>query len=158
MLLLVYFFEYVCSVGLAQIANTNRSTHVQDRDYVMLATCYQLGVFISRSSIAILEIPYFGTLTTLQGINMMIWSFHCEYNLFNEYVQFALMVYVGLLGGAMYVNVFYHILSDPTIDNKDRELCINMASICLNLGVTFSCCYELIMDNTFFKDLVERSH
>lgn len=58
----------------------------------------------------------------------------------------------------MYVNVIFDILSDKKIANADRELCINLMSICVNIGITLSAAYELFMDNTYFSDLVNKSH
>eukprot|EP01084_Bolivina_argentea_P144219 253095_1 len=135
MLLLVYVFEYVISVGLAQIANTNRNSATQDLDYVLLAFCYQFGVFLSRSSVSIIELPYFGTMTLLQFCNMILWGIHCVTNLFHyEAIEYVLMVYVGLLGGAMYVNCAYSLLIDKTISDKDRELCMNFMALACNIG------------------------
>ncbi|ETO32174.1 Batten's disease protein Cln3 family protein [Reticulomyxa filosa] len=158
-LALVYFFEYVVSVGLAQIANVHESDSVQNRDYVVLALCYQAGVFISRSSISLVQFDQIGMacLTSLQGINFVLWHFHCEYNWFPQWLQFVWMIYVGLLGGAMYVNVVYSILSDTKITKKDKELCMNIMSIWVNFGIIMSSAYEIVIDNTFFAHLVQSS-
>ena len=143
---------------IAQIANTNRKESQQDFDYVILSTCYQFGVFLSRSSVSIIELPYFGTMTFLQFINVIIWCFQAEYNILHyESLEYILMIYVGLLGGAMYVNVAYNILSDKTINEKDRELCVNLMALAVNVGITMSSVVELIMDNTFFESLVNKS-
>jgi len=37
-----------------------------------------------------------------------------------------LMIYVGLIGGASYVNTNYLILKDPLIEKDDRELLLNI--------------------------------
>jgi hypothetical protein len=42
------------------------------------------------------------------------------------WLQFPLMVYVGLLGGASYVNIFYLLLHDPKITQRDKELAVNI--------------------------------
>lgn len=98
--------EYICYVGLAQIANTDKSDHIQDRDYVLLGIMYSFGVFISRSSMVISKIKYFGIMALLQFGNVVLWSFHCRYNLFSEYAQYGLMFYVGLLGG-IFLLIFF---------------------------------------------------
>ena len=46
--------------------------------------------------------------------------------------QVANMFFTGLLGGAMYVNVFANLVDDPTIANKDRELGINIVALFVN--------------------------
>lgn len=44
------------------------------------------------------------------------------------------MIYVGLLGGASYVNIFYILLNDDKYPEKDRELCINIAALFITVG------------------------
>ena len=44
-------------------------------------------------------------------------------------VQFAHMWFVGLLGGAMYVNTFYSVMADHNIASDDKEMCVNLVSI-----------------------------
>ena len=46
----------------------------------------------------------------------------------------ALMIYVGLLGGASYVNIFYLLLHDGKYPENDRELCINIAAVFITFG------------------------
>ena len=50
----------------------------------------------------------------------------------------ALMIYVGLLGGASYVNIFYLLLHDGKYPENDRELCINIAAVFITFGKLFS--------------------
>ena len=65
---------------------------------------------------------------------------------------FPMMVYVGLLGGASYVNIFYLFLHTRRIPDKDREFCINLGAISAIIGITFACLYILLMDNTYLAD------
>ena len=44
------------------------------------------------------------------------------------------MIYVGLLGGASYVNIFYILLNNSKYPEKDRELCINIAALFITVG------------------------
>ena len=46
----------------------------------------------------------------------------------------SLMVFVGLLGGASYVNIFYLLLHDDQYPEKDRELCINITALFITFG------------------------
>ena len=50
----------------------------------------------------------------------------------SSFIQVANMFFTGLLGGAMYVNVFANLVDDPTIANKDRELGINIVALFVN--------------------------
>ncbi len=61
------------------------------------------------------------------------------------------MVYVGLLGGGSYVNIFYLVLHDPNISPLNRELCVNITAIFINVGITLASAFILVMDNTFLE-------
>ena len=84
--------------------------------------------------------------------------------------QLPLMVFVGLLGGASYVNIFYNLLNDDDYPDEvcwewllplvihtrgleqDRELIINMAAIMINVGIMSASVFTLVMDATFLAD------
>ena len=63
----------------------------------------------------------------------------------------ALMIYVGLLGGASYVNIFYQLLHDSKYPEKDRELCINIAALFITFGKhnDKSTSYQLVVKQKF---------
>ena len=71
-----------------------------------------------------------------------------QYPFMNVYVQFLAMVYVGLLGGAMYVNVFYLLVQKDAnpIPEEDRELCINLVATFMTVGIVTSSIFEIIFD------------
>ena len=60
--------------------------------------------------------------------------------------QFAAMVYVGLLGGAMYVNVFALLVDDVSIHKRDKEFAINLVAIFVNFGIVGASMFELLLD------------
>jgi len=72
-------------------------------------------------------------------------------------LQFVLMVYVGLLGGAMYVNVFFLLVEDKQLDAKDQELGINITAIFINVGIVAASLFEILMDKTFLASQVALS-
>jgi battenin len=76
-LALVYFFEYVASVGFAAKANPKKegSDWWYTNAFEILAFCYQIGVLISRSSISIIKIKRIWIMTFLQGANFALWLF-----------------------------------------------------------------------------------
>jgi hypothetical protein len=61
-----------------------------------------------------------------------------------------MMVYVGLLGGAMYVNVFALLVDDPGIPKADKEFGINLVAIFVNLGIVVASMFELLLDKVIF--------
>lgn len=161
-LMLVYFFEYCVSVGFAALANIKpakgRGGFFRRHSYAILAFCYQLGVFVSRSSISVLKIRRFWVLTTLQAANFAIWLVHSTNPFLPLWLQFALMVYVGLLGGAMYVNVFYFLVRDPAIADADKELAINVTAIFINFGIVAASAFEIASDKTFLAGRVDETN
>ena len=75
---LVYFFEYVVSVGAADKANPSDDDSLpfeKKNAYVILSFCYQVGVLLSRSSLHLFKIRRVGWLTNLQGLNFILWIF-----------------------------------------------------------------------------------
>jgi hypothetical protein len=65
-------------------------------------------------------------------------------------VQFVLMVYVGLLGGAMYVNVFANLVEDARIPNVDRELAVNIVAMFVNGGIAVASMFDILLDKVIF--------
>jgi battenin len=162
-LTLVYFFEYVASVGAADrsqpcMPTTDPSApcqlpHSSDwfvaNAFVLLAFCYQLGVFISRSSLRFVRIRHVEWLTLIQAGNFVLWICQAYFKFMPIGAQLPMMVFVGLLGGASYVNIFYNLLNDDEYPEEDRELIINMAALMINFGIIMASVFTLVMDATF---------
>lgn len=62
-------------------------------------------------------------------------------------IQIPFMVFVGLMGGAAYVNIAYSILSSEVIPKEMKELCLNINAICSNIGITIATLITIIVDN-----------
>ncbi len=150
-LALVYFFEYVASTGCAAKAQPVHDASAKTK-YVVLQLSYQIGVFISRSSLSVVRIRAVWILTALQFVNFILWQIQAEWKLVPFLLQIPAMVFVGLLGGAMYVNVLFNILSDKKIPDDLRELGINITTMFVTLGITASSVYDLAIDKTFLAN------
>ena len=151
----VYFFEYVASTGAADRAedpNETESGFFSRQSYAILAFLYQVGVFISRSSLSFVKISKVWILTVLQGINFVLWVLQATFHFMPIWLQFILMVYVGLLGGAGYVNICYIVLNSPSIPDIDRELCVNMIMYCITFGIFSASAFTILMDETWLSD------
>eukprot|EP00697_Spironema_sp_BW2_P002378 gnl/Spiro4/13180_TR6989_c0_g1_i1.p1 gnl/Spiro4/13180_TR6989_c0_g1~~gnl/Spiro4/13180_TR6989_c0_g1_i1.p1 ORF type:complete len:470 (-),score=130.14 gnl/Spiro4/13180_TR6989_c0_g1_i1:61-1422(-) len=155
---LVYLLEYVIQTVFALQANTapnNCDGHLTVTEwfecnaYETLSWCYQVGVLISRSSLSIVKIKRVGVLTFLQFILSIVWFFIAWKHIVGVWPQFALMICVGLMGGASYVNCFYVILKDKRISKENKEPCVNIAALAINIGVLASCGIS-----TFFAEIV----
>ncbi|KAG5479005.1 hypothetical protein LSCM1_02847 [Leishmania martiniquensis] len=98
--------------------------------YAVCQFCYQLGVLVSRSSLLIVKIPYVGVISIIQIINAVCWIVQAKVLYIKSgtksrqvglsFILFIWMFFIGLMGGASYVNVFYLILKRST-KLRERE-------------------------------------
>ncbi|KAK0424735.1 hypothetical protein QR680_008820 [Steinernema hermaphroditum] len=111
-LMLVYFGEYFINQGLVELLifdcshGFGFSVGSQYRWYQVL---YQLGVFVSRSSVNFVQIRprYLPLLAALQIINAMVFFEDAQHRFFPHIsIVMLIIFYEGLLGGAAYVNTF----------------------------------------------------
>lgn len=117
----------------------------------------QFGVLLSRSSVGFFQIQQIWILTGLQALNFAVWFCHALNPFLPLWLQFVLMVQVGLLGGFMYVNVFYLLVRETKVPEADKELGINLTAIFINFGIVLSAITEIILDKTILADAVERT-
>eukprot|EP01139_Manchomonas_bermudensis_P025888 Amastigsp_a847190_26.p5 type:complete len:163 gc:universal Amastigsp_a847190_26:1-489(+) len=148
--------EYVVSVGCADLAEPKsgapaHSNFFATHTFVVLAFCYQLGVFVSRSSLRFFKVKHVEVLSVLQLVNMAFWMLDDAHKWMSYPWQFAAMVYCGLLGGTSYVNTFYLINSSVRIGDADRKLCIYIAAVFTNVGICAAAAFVLLMDGTFMS-------
>lgn len=157
---LVYFFEYMCLTSFAErYVAKMKLEHPERHDefifkhgYVIFSFCYQIGVFLSRSSLSVIKIPKVQILTGLQMINFVFFLFNTIFLfLGNFYVCFGLMVWVGLMGGGSYVNVMYQILESPSLAKNEKELALTMTGVCNDIGILLASLLSLLLANTAFK-------
>lgn len=155
---LVYFLEYMCLTSFAEryVAKMkiehpeNKSDYIYSHGYVIFSLCYQVGVFISRSSLSVVKIKRVEILTILQAINFVFFFSNTMFLfLGNFYVCFGLMVWVGLMGGGAYVNVMYQILESPDLAKNEKELALTVTTVCNDLGILTASILSLIFSNTF---------
>lgn len=90
-----------CASQIIDLHPDKKDSFVYSNTYVIFNLCYQVGVFISRSSLSIIKIKKVWIITLLQLALFTFYMlnaflFFCK----NIYVLFTLMVFVGLMGGA----------------------------------------------------------
>lgn len=151
----VYFFEYVIQVAGASLANdtdsgasrtTTATPHtdtVKAHAFALLSLTYQVGVFIARSSLSFVKVKRIEILTVLQALNFAWWSVQARWQPWSIGAQLACMAWVGLMGGAMYVNVFALMVNDHRIPAADREFSINIVAIAINIGIVSASIFDL---------------
>ncbi|XP_013403348.1 battenin-like [Lingula anatina] len=149
---LVYLFEYVARACASKVEAKSAYNVGCPEFYAALQFCYQAGVFASRSSVQIIQIRRVEVLTLLQLVNMVVWLLDVHFKVIPEYLLPAYMIYVGLLGGASYVNIFYLLLHDGKYPDEDREICINIAGLFVTLGITSATGLETALFETILKE------
>lgn len=141
-LALVYVGEYLINQGVTQLIifncseGFNLNINAQYRWYQVL---YQFGVFISRSSVKLFELPTWSLflLPVLQASNFAFFLFEAIYWFVPSIgIIFGLIIFEGLLGGAAYVNTFnkIHKMVSPDV----REYSLSVASLGDSIGVNFA--------------------
>lgn len=142
------------SVGFASKANPHApaSDWWRTNAYELLAFAYQVGVFFARSSVSLVQIRRIEILTALQAAQFVLWFIHAAHPFLPLWLQLVDMVFVGLLGGLMYVNTFYLLVKEKRLRKADQELGINLVAISINIGIVVSSVLEIILFTTMLQD------
>ena len=109
---LVFFFEYLINSGVLPTWTRFRDGvhHDQSKTYALLIFVYQIGVFLSRSTLELIHVPFLSVMTVLQIINLVFFIICSIYELLPSlYIAIVLVAYEGMLGGLTYVNTFHRI-------------------------------------------------
>ena len=148
----VYFLEYVIQSAFVHCAQ--KPSEVQDWHYPLMNLMYQIGVFISRSSLALFKFPWVGWLTLCQLVFFGMWATQPFFYWMPIYVQIIFMICVGLFGGCSYVNSFHLIMNDPHLSTKEKEVVTSWNAFVISLFIVLSTVFDVVSENTFLKDKV----
>ncbi|XP_068194096.1 battenin [Antennarius striatus] len=136
-LTLVYLAEYFINQGLMELLYFPRFFLSHAEQYRWYQMLYQIGVFVSRSSLCCVKIRKVLLLSLLQVVNAVVLLSAVQYQFLpNAWVLFAIIFYEGLLGGATYVNVFYFISKES--EDRRREFSLAAASVGDSLGIALA--------------------
>ncbi|CAG2248826.1 BTS [Mytilus edulis] len=134
-LILVYFAEYFINQGLMEILYFNNVSWSISEQYRWYQVDYQLGVFISRSSVNFFEVKRLWVLPIIQFINLGILLTQVFYRYIPSIaIIFVIIFFEGLLGGAAFVNTFYQISKE--IRAEYREYSLGAATIADSFGIS----------------------
>lgn len=151
----VYLSEYVINQGISPtllfpLEELPRWLFSSFRDiYVVYGFLYQLGVFISRSSINFgIRIKNLYYLSILQFLNVIITIVQSSYNVpFHKiWLLLLLIFYEGLLGGFSYVNTFASVSENSP--RSRREFNMGCVSISDSLGIVLAGCLNWWLEPT----------
>ena len=109
-------------------------------EYTLLNLLYQVGVFISRSSVNLWRLKTVVQLqmpAVLQCVNALVLSTALVYNyLPSFYIIAAIAVWEGLLGGMIYVNVFYMV--SERFSGRTKEFMLGATSQAYGASITMA--------------------
>jgi battenin len=153
-LFFVYLAEYWINQGLMELLAYSRCAHWIDTkaQYRWFQTIYQIGVFISRSSVNIFPVKKIWLLSVLQWVNFVFLVFVARYqfipgNTIGILILFAIILYEGLLGGGTYVNAFYRISKEVAPEYKEFSMgvasCADSTGIAIAGGVSIPIHYYI---------------
>ncbi|XP_011158713.1 battenin [Solenopsis invicta] len=147
---LVYLFEYFINQGLYELIEFDGIWLTHDEQYRWLQVDYQIGVFISRSSVNIVTINKIWIMSVLQFANVIILLFETLYYYIpNIWIVFALVLWEGLLGGGSYVNTFFRMSTE--IPKEDREASLGIATMADSIGIALAGWLSMPVHNSICK-------
>ncbi|CAF0759189.1 unnamed protein product [Brachionus calyciflorus] len=137
-LFIVYFSQYFINQGLFELLyfkDAFLSKHKEQ--YRWYSVIYQLGVFISRSSIKWIKIKFIPIFPILQVLNVLIALSQIFFGyLPSIWFVFVLILWEGLVAGSCYVNAFNRVSIE--IPKENREFSIAFTSFANSVGVALS--------------------
>ena len=135
-----------------QVEGQPNSSIIVNEYFVILNVCYQIGVFFSRSSLKFIKIKRVWFLTFLQMCNFVFMFLNAKYMYFESlYVVCPVLVFVGLMGGASYVNVLHGILELETLDKTEKESAMSLCMLFNDTGILCATTLSIILSNTVLK-------
>ncbi|XP_072026416.1 battenin-like [Amphiura filiformis] len=149
-LILVYYAEYVINQGLFELIYFPGIWLSHSEQYRWYQVDYQLAVFISRSSVNLIQFKRLWIFAVLQFVNLAIlMSESTLHFLPNIWIMFLIVFFEGLLGGTAFVNTFYRISQESS--PKDKEFSMGVTTISDSSGITLAALSAIPLHNALCK-------
>ncbi|XP_047127410.2 battenin [Hydra vulgaris] len=135
-LFLVYLAEYTINQGLFELLYYDIWLS-QASQYRWFQVDYQIGVFISRSSVNLFQIKKVIFPALCQWLVLLFLLLEVYYVFIRSFwITLIVILFEGLLGGTVYVNTFYLIFQE--IEEDYREFSMSMANVANINGITIA--------------------
>lgn len=136
-LFMVFVAEYTINQGVSPtlLFPLESSPFSEHRDfYPFYNFLYQLGVFVSRSSTPFVRVHRLYVPSVLQVGNLALLTAHALLGFIpSVYLVFLVVLWEGLLGGAVYVNAFAEIIE--AVPAAEREFSLAATSVADSAGI-----------------------
>ena len=146
-LFIVYVFEYMINQGLFELLYYSNACFDQSVQYRLYQMLYQVGVFVSRSSILLFRIRYLWVMSFLQVCNFVL--LYCEAEF--QFIPFILItccvvLFEGLLGGGgTYGNAFYRVHNE--VEKSRVEFSMGVVSLADSFGISVAGLISIVIHN-----------
>eukprot|EP00096_Caligus_rogercresseyi_P014780 TRINITY_DN7268_c0_g1_i1.p1 TRINITY_DN7268_c0_g1~~TRINITY_DN7268_c0_g1_i1.p1 ORF type:complete len:436 (+),score=7.35 TRINITY_DN7268_c0_g1_i1:39-1346(+) len=137
---IVYFFEYLINQGLFELLYFPKFINVLNHheQYRWYQVVYQVGVFVSRSSLICFSFHRIWILSVFQIINFLVLLPQAIYWFFPSYwIVFCLVFWEGLLGGCVYVNTYANIRRN-ILNTPQQEFALGFTCLADSVGIALS--------------------
>ena len=146
-LFIVFAAEYTINQGIMPVLlfPLTQTPFTQIRDHYVTYQClYQLGVFISRSSIQYYQVPDILSLSILQVLILGLLLLQALTGAIHPiYAVFLIIFCEGLLGGGVYVNAFFRIRRE--VEPVYQEFALSVCALADTLGISVAGIISLII-------------
>ena len=152
---LVYFLQYSCTTSFAERAHRHSSLSGDfwhRNAFVLLSFSYQLGVFVSRSSLHFFKFSNVRIITSAQVLNFLLFFSVAKWQWMGIMYQIPLMLSVGITGGFSYVNCLYLVLENKSLRQTHKELAINICGLAIEVGTLAAAFFALFVSNVVITE------
>lgn len=151
-LAIVYFAEYTINQGVLGTLTEfrNHKKYSVSKMYGDLQFTYQVAVFISRSSIRLLQIHHLWVLPMLQILNLILLIL-CSMFVWlpSPIFAFGIVFWEGLLGGLTYVNAFSKLRKETPTHLKEWSL--GLATVGDAAGISLAALVSLWLEQALLN-------
>ncbi|KAG8626685.1 hypothetical protein KVT40_005630 [Elsinoe batatas] len=158
-LFLVYMAEYTINQGVTPtlLYSLDQTPFKHYRDfYPTYGALYQLGVFISRSSLPFIRIQSLYIPSLLQWGNLILLILQALYFTIipNVWIVFLIIFWEGLLGGIVYISTFRRIGEE--VPPAEREFSLAATTVSDAAGISLASLLGMVVETSLCKWQVGR--
>ncbi len=119
--------------------------------FIIVNAAFQIGNFLARSSLRFVKLPQLKTMSTLMCITfaLLFWNAY-SMTLTSIWVNSLLFFWVGLVGGAAYVNNLHQVLETKSLESSERELATTLALAIKDSGILIASIVSLAASKYIF--------
>lgn len=133
-LMMVYFFEYFVNQGLFELVIFKNIFLTKEEQYRAFQIIYQVGVFVSRSSVNLIQIRRTWIMSIVQGFIAAYFMFEAIYLFTPSILLIFVIIFIeGLQGGLAYVNTYYRMSEE--VPQNYRAYAMNIVAMGDSFGI-----------------------